>query len=589
MSTATLHNRHSLISRYRVLISDNGQSTFTTDIALSAASGTVTGLSLLVLLPASLTLSGESVSLGLGFWGWMIVLAVLGIASALIEYSGAIASYESALDIIRNLLRTVGDKLAKLPIGWFHESSAGNLSRFVSQDVMTLGQSVAHLLGKLIQNACCVGVVIIGVLLWDWRLGLLLALSVPVMLIALRLSQYCITRGKHITDPVEQEVSDRIVEFGRCQGALRACGRSTSFKELDEANAQSTAAQKASLWWGTVANLLNGLVGQLVVVLMIICAALFAMQGSLSPISAIAFIGLSLRFMQTLEELGGKLLGVEDNRVMLDHLDDIFTAPTLPEPTQTAVLTENGAISLKNVGFSYIPNHPVLSDISFDVRPGQLVALVGPSGGGKSTIEKLIARFYDVNTGEISVGGVPVKQQPFEQLMKQLSIVFQDVYLFDDTLAANIRVGRPSATDAEVREAGELAGVSEIVNRLPNGWQSMVGEGGHALSGGERQRVSIARALLKQAPIVLLDEATSALDAENERHIMDCVERLRQSSSLLVIAHKLNTIRSADLIIVLDAKGNVVQRGTHDELIGEAGQYASFYAARHRASQWHIA
>ncbi|MEE8725721.1 MAG: ABC transporter ATP-binding protein [Bifidobacterium crudilactis] len=587
--TSSRHGGNSLISRYRVLISEHGQSSFTADIVLSAASGIVTGLSLLVLLPASTTLSGETSSFGLGFWGWMIVLAILGIASAVIEYSGAIASYESALDIIRNLLRRVGDKLAQLPIGWFHESSAGNLSRFASQDVMTLGQSVAHLLGKLIQNACCVGVVIIGVLVWDWRLGLMLTLSVPVMLLALRVSQYCITRGKHITDPVEQEISDRIVEFARCQGALRACGRSTSFTELDEASAKSTKAQKTSLWWGTLANMLHGTIGQLIVVLMVVLSARFAIGGSLNPIAAIAFIGLSLRFMQTLEELGGKLLGVEDNRVMLDHLDDIFDAPTLTEPAKLATLNDSGAVSLRDVGFSYVPGHPVLQNISFDVRPGQLVALVGPSGGGKSTIEKLIARFYDVSTGDISVGGVDVKDQPVEQLMRQLSIVFQDVYLFDDTLAANIRVGRPDASDAEIHEAGELAGVSEIVDRLPDGWNSMVGEGGHALSGGERQRVSIARALLKQAPIVLLDEATSALDAENERHIMDCVDRLRQSSSLLVIAHKLNTIRSADLIIVLDANGCVVQRGTHEELIREAGQYASFYAARHRASQWRIA
>ncbi|GAA6123252.1 ABC transporter ATP-binding protein [Bifidobacterium psychraerophilum] len=589
MSAASAQGKPSLISRYRVMISEEGQSRFTSNIALSAASGIVTGLSLLVLLPASATLSGADTSLGLGFWGWMIVLALLGAAGAVIEYLGAIASYESALDIIRNLLRRVGDKLAKLPIGWFHESSAGNLSRFASQDVMTLGQSVAHLLGKLIQNACCVGVVIIGVLVWDVRLGLILALSVPVMLLMLRLSQYCITRGKHITDPAEQEISDRIVEFGRCQGALRACGRSTSFKELDEASAASTAAQKTSLWWGTAANLLTGVIGQLIVVLMIVFAARFAMAGTLGPVSAIAFIGLSLRFMQTLEELGGKLLGVEDNRVMLDHLDDIFNAPTLSEPDAPAELSDKGAVSLRDVNFSYLPEHPVLRDVSFDVKPGQMVALVGPSGGGKSTIEKLIARFYDVTSGQIRVGGVAVQDQPVAQLMEQLSIVFQDVYLFDDTLAANIRVGRPSATDQEVQDAGALAGVSEIVDRLPDGWNSRVGEGGHALSGGERQRVSIARALLKQAPIVLLDEATSALDAENERHIMDCVERLKRTSSLLVIAHKLNTIRSADLIIVLDAKGSVVQRGTHEELIGQTGQYASFYAARHRASQWRIA
>jgi ATP-binding cassette subfamily B protein len=218
-----------------------------------------------------------------------------------------------------------------------------------------------------------------------------------------------------------------------------------------------------------------------------------------------------------------------------------------------------------------------------------MCALVGPSGCGKTTIAKLVARFYDVDRGVVRVGGDDVRDQRTEDLMAQLSMVFQDVYLFDDTLEANIRVGDPNASGDEVREAARLAGVTEIVERLPRGWETPVGEGGHALSGGERQRVSIARALLKRAPIVLLDEATSALDPENEANVLASMERLRETSTLLVIAHKLETIRTADQIVVLDDTGRIAQRGTHEELVGAPGRYRDFCRAREAAAGWRLA
>ncbi|MBF1735501.1 MAG: ATP-binding cassette domain-containing protein, partial [Trueperella pyogenes] len=212
-----------------------------------------------------------------------------------------------------------------------------------------------------------------------------------------------------------------------------------------------------------------------------------------------------------------------------------------------------------------------------------------PSGCGKTTIARLIARFYDVNSGTVSVGGRDVRQWDPAELMAQLSLVFQDVYLFDDTLVANVRIGRPEASDTELEEAARLSGVDEIVARLPLGWETRVGEGGRALSGGERQRVSIARALLKDAPIVLFDEATSALDPENEHRVTAAMDVLRQNASLIVIAHKLDTITAADQIVVLDENGRVVQIGTHSQLFAETGgQYRAFWDARTRAAGWRL-
>ncbi len=215
------------------------------------------------------------------------------------------------------------------------------------------------------------------------------------------------------------------------------------------------------------------------------------------------------------------------------------------------------------VDFGYADGGQVLRNISFDVPRKSLTALVGPSGSGKTTVTRLISRFYDVDSGVVRVGGVDVRDLTSADLMSQLSLVFQDVYLFDDTLIANIRLGRPEATDEEVFDVARIAGVAEIVERLPRGgWDTRVGEGGTALSGGERQRVSIARALLKRAPVVLLDEATAALDPENEAHVQRAMQELARESTLLVIAHKLSTVVAADQIIVLGDDGSIVEVGT---------------------------
>ena len=217
-----------------------------------------------------------------------------------------------------------------------------------------------------------------------------------------------------------------------------------------------------------------------------------------------------------------------------------------------------------------------------------MTAIVGPSGAGKTTILRLIARFWDAGSGTVAIGGVDVREMSTEVLMRQISVVFQDVYLFDGTIEENIRLGRPEATDAEVREAATLARVTEIAERLPEGWESRVGEGGARLSGGERQRVSIARAILKDAPIVLLDEATAALDPINERAVQQALQALTQDKTLVVVAHRLQTVQAADQILVLD-QGQILERGSHSELLSQHGRYAAFWQERVRAAGWRVA
>jgi ATP-binding cassette subfamily B protein len=295
---------------------------------------------------------------------------------------------------------------------------------------------------------------------------------------------------------------------------------------------------------------------------------------------------LAVRFTEPLSETAVLGSTLNTARAALAQVADLLAQPTLPEPGSPQVPAGNG-VEFDDVGFGY-DGKQVLTDVSLTLAEGTMTALVGPSGSGKTTVSKLIPRFWDVDAGAVRVGGVDVRDIDPEVLMSRISVVFQDVYLFEGTVLDNIRVGRPDATDAEVREAARLARVDEIVHRLPDGWDARVGEGGALLSGGERQRVSIARAILKDAPIVLLDEATASLDPENERAVQEALSALTAGRTLLVIAHRLQTVAAADQILFLD-EGRIAERGTHAELLAANGRYASFWAQRSRAREWSLA
>lgn len=595
-----------LISRLREPLSAAGRTNFRQVTALSCIVGVVRGLSLIAFIPAAIALTSGRPAWGMNLTAWLIVLALCALASFVTEYLLAMRSYMVSFDFLSNMHRAIGDKVASLPLGSFRADTAGKMSRLVSRELMLLGEMFAHMYSPFIAAIVTSLTMLVGITVFSPALGLVCVLAIPVIAGGVWVARTCLNSGSALKEPPAQELSHRIVEYATKQGALRACGRSSSYDPLERAEDTYGKAARRSLIRETIGQVVNGMAAQVVVVSLIIVIGLLAVGGSVSPVEAIVSIGLLLRFTQILVDIGMLASAFETRRPVLDLSHEVLSAPELPilpassdqDPTncdQDPVSPDQdpacsgSAVALTDVSFAYEADHPVLRGVSFQVAPGTMTAIVGPSGCGKTTIARLVARFYDVDAGSVSVGGRDVRQWDTAQLMAQLSLVFQDVYLFDDTLEANVRIGRADASDDDVKEVARLSGVDEIVERLPLGWNTRVGEGGRALSGGERQRVSIARALLKAAPIVLFDEATSALDPENENHITDAMDALRRNATLIVIAHKLDTITAADQIIVLDHSGRVAQVGTHAELYSQSdGQYRAFWQARSRAAGWKL-
>ena len=554
--------------------------------------GLLCGLTIVTLVPVlTRLLNGDVRSAG----QWLTALVIGVLVCWALRRTVEKAGIRVGIAVLQRGRHRLGDHVARLPVGWFSAQNTARLSHLASQGMMELAQLPAHVFTPLITGVVTPVVIVAALFNLHWQMGLIALLALPLLLGIFALTAHLGQRADQRFQHSAAQTSQRMVEFAQAQSVLRAFnGEDGGTQFLEQAIGRQQASAKRLIHVSAMSVVFNAWAVQAGFAVLLVAATLWLgdqLSASLAPSSVIAVIVSLLlvsRFIDPLLEVAGYSEVLRGARGQLDAVREIFEVDPLPEP-QAPQAPVDGSVVLENVSFCYAEDQAdVLRDVSLRIEPGSMTALVGASGSGKTTLVRLIARFFDVTQGRVMVGGVDVRQMSSGQLAGQISQIFQDAYLFQGSIADNIRIGKPDATDAQVMQAATQAGVLEIIERLPQGLDTPVGEGGARLSGGERQRISIARALIKEAPILLVDEATAALDAENQAAIAQALARLRGTRTLIVIAHQLSTVVMADQILVLD-HGQISEQGSHAQLNAKPGLYAHFLAQRQAAKGWRIA
>lgn len=481
---------------------------------------------------------------------------------------------------------SLAERLRKLPLSFFGKRDLADLTSTIMSDCEVIEKSTSHFIPGLFGSLISTVIISVGLFVFDWRMALASLWVVPVSLIIVLLSYKVQDKVLIRFMGSKMSCADGMQEYIETIRDLKAnnaeenylSGLKNKIKGVEKSNIK---AELTTSLFVTSA----GMVLKLGIASVVLVGSALLVNGSLGVLTFFMFLLVASRLYDPMQTALLNLAGIIAVRTNVARMNEILEYPV---QTGSDTLTNDGYdIVFDHVGFAYNDGEVVLKDVSFTAKQGEVTALVGPSGGGKTTVSRLAARFWDIRKGKITVGGMDVKEIDPEKLMSLYSIVFQDVTLFDNTIMENIRLGKKGATDEEVMSAARLANVDEFAEKLPDKWNTNIGENGCELSGGERQRISIARAFLKDAPVILLDEATASLDIENETMIQSALSRLIKDKTVLVIAHRMRTVAGADKIVVL-ADGVVAEQGTPGELYKKNGIYARMVDLQSASGKWKI-
>lgn len=535
-----------------------------------------------LLLTLDMVLSGAITSI----WQVIVIMLISVAGRTFCFYYSANSETETGYFMVAEKRIHIGDRLRYIPMGYFNHNSLGNITAVVTTTLGDVENTAARCLVIVIGGFLNTLALCLALTVTDWRMGLLAIAGILCYLLVTELSQRAMSKTGPERQRAQENLVEAVLEYIHGMGVVKSYGLEkdngqTVSRTVEESCSRALALEHSVIPWFAVRQLTVRCFSAAIAV----CALLYWSNGTMMLSRCLLMLIASFMIYQELESAGNMSDNLQMLGASMDKANSVDDTPTM-DIEGKELAPAHTDISFEDVKFSY-GSRTILNGVSFTVPAKTTTAIVGPSGGGKTTLCNLIARFWDVDSGRILVGGYNVKEYRLDSLMKNISMVFQDVYLFNDTIENNIKFGRPWADRAEVEEAAKKACCHEFIMALPEGYDTVLGEGGSTLSGGEKQRISIARAILKDAPVIILDEATASVDPENEAELQRAIDALTHDKTIIMIAHRLKTVRNADQILVLDG-GQIVQKGTHEELMAKPGIYADFVGLRREAVGWKL-
>lgn len=519
-------------------------------------------------------------------WKALLIMTVSVAGRILMTYFSVMGQTETGYGMVAEKRIGIGDRLRYIPMGFFNKSSIGTITAVVTTTLADVENSAARALVAVIGGLFNSLAIVLVLLIFNWRIGLLALAGVILYLLTTELAVHKSTSLSSVRQHTQETLVESVLEYIQGLGIIKSFGmEKASGASVEDAIGASCRDNLKLTYTCVPFDALKQAVVRVFSFMLLLVSVLFYAQGTISLVHGLLMVLASFMVFNDLEGAGNMASLLQMLAASMDTVNEIEKTPVMDE-SGNDVVPKTEEIVFQNVDFSYA-DRKILDNVSFTIPEKTTTAIVGPSGAGKTTMCNLIARFWDVNGGKITIGGTDVRDFKLDSLMKNISMVFQNVYLFADTIENNIKFGCPDATHEQVVEAAKKACCHEFISSLPEGYETVVGEGGGTLSGGEKQRISIARAMLKNAPIIILDEATSSVDPENEEELQKAIAALTHDKTIIMIAHRLKTVKNADQILVLN-HAHIVQQGTHEELMKEEGLYADFVLARQTANSWKL-